>query len=336
MVGAVLVKGGKIIAQGWHKRFGGDHAEIEAFKRSANKSKGSTLYVTLEPCSHYGKTPPCVDQVIARGVKRVVIAMKDPNPLTNGKSIAKLKRSGIKVETGILKEEAETLNRSFITFISAKRPYTVLKIAQTLDGKTASATGDSKWITSDATRKFSRGERKKFDAILVGINTVLQDDPRLDAPGKKNFKKIVVDTELRIPSKAKVLSNPFQCILATTANAKKDKIKQLKKKGAEVIVCPVKKNRVDLKWLMKELGRRDIGRLLIEGGAHIAGSALKENIVDKIQIYCAPKILGAQKAQTSIVGLNIPLIDRSVRLKDITVRQLNSDILIEGYVHRNR
>ena len=337
MVGAVIVKNGIVVAEGWHRCFGGDHAEIEALKKAGAKAKGATLYVTLEPCHHYGKTPPCVNAIIASGIKRVVVAMKDPNPLTNGKSLAKMKKAGLQVSVGILRDDAQKLNESFITYIRAKKPFVVLKMAQTLDGKIASSTGNSKWITDEKTRIFSKDQRKTFDAILVGINTILKDDSQLNAPGKKNFKKIILDTTLKIALKARLLAgtSAANCIIATTKKHNKNKMKQLKDKGAEVIVCPLKDKGVDLKWLMRELARRSIGRVLIEGGSHVAGSALKAKVVDKIQIYLAPKILGDQNALSAISGLNVLLVDQAVQLKDVQITQFNSDILIEGYVHRN-
>ncbi len=337
MVGTVIVKGSKIIAQGWHHQCGADHAEIDAFKKAKKDVKGATLYVTLEPCHHVGRTPPCVDEIIKRGIKEVIIAMKDPNPLTNGKSISKLKRAGIKVQVGVLEKEAQKINEAFVKYIRTGMPFVVAKSAQTLDGKIATATGDSKWITSDKTRAFARAKRDEFDAILVGGNTVLKDNPSLNAH-KKTIKKVVVDSKLAISPKAKLFSgvNLSDCILATTKQASQTKIRAFEKKGITVLVCPQNKAGVDLKWLFKELAKRSIISILIEGGATIIGDALKNNLVDKMHIYVAPKIVGDQKALSAIVGLNTRYINQALQFTDVNLAKIDQDFFITAYVHRNR
>jgi diaminohydroxyphosphoribosylaminopyrimidine deaminase/5-amino-6-(5-phosphoribosylamino)uracil reductase len=335
MVGAIVVKDGKIIGGSWHKRCGGPHAEIAALQRAGGRAKGAKLYVTLEPCFHFGRTPPCVDAVISAGIKEVIIGMKDPNPLTNGKSIAKLRRAGIKVKVGILQKELEGLNEAFVKYITRKMPFVVAKSAQTLDGKIAPASGGSKWITSKKTRAFSRRLRNDFDAILVGINTVLKDDPGLNAPRKsKRLKKIILDSRLRIPPTAKLFKNtlPADCLIATTTKAGSEKIDRFRKRGIQVIVCPQKNGGVDLKWLFKELAKREIANLLIEGGAHVIGSALNAKLVDKRHIFVAPKIMGDKNALDAAYGFKGSRLAQAVKLKEVTVQRIGGDIFVEGTV----
>ena len=333
MVGAVVVRGNKIVGEGWHKKCGGPHAEIFALQQAGQRAKGATLYVTLEPCAHFGRTPPCVDKIIASGVKEVVIGIKDPNPLMNGKSIKKLQRAGIKIRVGLLAEDLQRMNESFLKYITIRRPFVVAKIAQTLDGKIATATGESQWITSAPAREFTHHLRNEFDAILVGINTVLKDDPRLNAPSKR-LKKIIVDSQLRLPVKAKLLAGvkPGDCIVAATAKSNLSKRKRLERKGIAVLVCPQKAGKVDLSYLLKELAKQEITSVLIEGGAQVIGNALKAKVVDKLHVLIAPKIMGDQRALTSVQGLNIQRLQDVVRLKNTTLTFLGEDILIDGYV----
>lgn len=333
MVGAVIVKNGKIIAQGFHHHRGGPHAEVVAMQKTKADLAGATMYVTLEPCFHYGRTPPCVDAVIKSRIRNVVIGMKDPNRLANGKSITKLRRAGIKVRSGLLEKELLQMNEAFVKYITKKMPFVVAKTAQTLDGKIATEKGESKWITSDITRKYSHDLRNEFDAIMVGINTVLKDDPRLNAP-KKRLKKVILDSSLQIPLKAKLFKDakPEDCFIATTKKADKKKLGQLEKRGVNVVVCPAKNKHVDLKWLMKELAKREITKVLIEGGGKVIGSALKDKLVDKMMLYIAPKIIGEQNAVSSIDGLKALRLKGAVGLRGIEVRSIGEDFLIEGYI----
>ncbi|HQP10502.1 MAG TPA: bifunctional diaminohydroxyphosphoribosylaminopyrimidine deaminase/5-amino-6-(5-phosphoribosylamino)uracil reductase RibD [Candidatus Omnitrophota bacterium] len=335
LVGAVIVKGREVIAEGWHHRCGCDHAEIIALKKAGRRAEGAKMYVTLEPCYHYGRTPPCVDRVIASGIKEVIIGTKDPNPLTNGKSMAKLRRAGIKVKVGILQQDLKAINEPFFKYAIGNMPFIAVKSAQSLDGKIATAAGQSKWITSNAARQYARKVRDEFDAILVGINTVLKDDPRLNGSRKtKHLKKIILDSSLRIPLKARLFARtaPSDVFVATTAKAPRGKKAILQKKGATVIVCPQRKGRLDLRWLFKELAGLKITSILIEGGAHVIGNALQERLVDKAYIYMAPIILGDQNALSSVVGIGTSDINRAVRLKRMVLRQIKGDIFLEGYL----
>jgi diaminohydroxyphosphoribosylaminopyrimidine deaminase / 5-amino-6-(5-phosphoribosylamino)uracil reductase len=338
MVGAVIVKDGKVIAEGYHACCGGDHAEVAAFRKAGDKTRGATLYVTLEPCSHHGRTPPCVDRVIASGVKKVVIGMKDPNPRVNGRAVKALKKHGIRVETGVLERELRKMNEDFVKYITKKMPFVVVKTAQTLDGKIATKSGQSKWITSQASRDHARRLRNRFGAILVGINTVLNDDPLLTpADPAKRLIKIILDSDLEISLKARLFQNtrPQDVIIATTSRSSNAKRSALTRK-ATVLIIPSRNMRVDLKLLFKELAKREISSILIEGGATVVGDALKNNLVDKALVFVAPKILGDAGARSSVVGFKANHVDQSVRLKDWSVQPVGDDLLIEGYVHGHR
>ncbi len=335
MVGVVVVKSGRIIAEGWHKRAGGDHAEVDAFKKIGSKTKGATLYVTLEPCSHWGRTPPCTDAIIKAGIKRVVIGVLDPNPKIHGQSVKILRKAGIKVEVGFLQEELTRMNEIFNKYITKRMPFVVAKCAQTLDGKIATATGESKWITSIPTRNYAHRLRNEFDAIIVGINTVLQDDPRLNPiPKTKYLKKIIVDSSLQVPLKARLFQGtaPSNVIVATTAKAVNKKVKQLSKMGVQIWMAPAKgkHGHIDLKWLFKELAKHEIAHVLIEGGGCLIGRALKDGLVDRMMIYVAPKIIGDQDALSAIAGLNIRNIKKVLKLKNMTATQIGRDILLGG------
>lgn len=336
MVGAVVVKGDKIIADGYHHRCGGPHAEIVAMRKVLPAGlRGAKLYVTLEPCFHYGRTPPCVDAVIKSGIREVIVGMRDPNPLTHGQSLDKMKRAGIKVKVGVLQKELAALNEVFFKYTKTKMPFVTTKTAQTLDGKIATATGQSQWITSERSRKHARRLRNDFDAIMVGVNTILKDNPGLDAERpSKRLKKIVVDSSLRTPLSAKIFicTASEDCLIATTARAEEEKVLALHKKGVPIILCPEKEGQVDLRWLMKELGRREITSILIEGGARVIGGALKERLVDKMLIFIAPKIIGDQDALSSVVGCQTLHVDHSMRLIDTMLCRLGEDILLEGHV----
>ena len=343
MVGAVIVKGGRVVAEGWHKYYGGDHAEVDAIKKAGDKARGATLYVTLEPCSHFGLTPPCTEAITKAGIKKVVVGVLDPNPITHGKSVKILRKAGIEVQVGFLEQELTQMNEAFNKYIRTKMPLVVAKCAQTLDGKIATATGQSKWITSSESRAHAHRKRNEFDAIMVGINTVLQDDPQLN-PTKKDkvLKKIVVDSSLRIPLKARLLHvrRPSDVIVVTTARASKKKIQQLTNKGVQVWVAPAKgiHRHVDLRWLFKELGKKKIAYMLIEGGGRLIGRALKDGLGDRMMIYGAPQIIGDQKGLSAIAGLNIQHIDRALELKNVTIQSIGKDFLIEGEldVHGHR
>lgn len=341
LVGAVIVKDGKIIAKGYHAQCGGDHAEVAALKSAGAKAKGSTLYVTLEPCSHYGRTPPCVQSIIKSGVVKVVIGMKDPNPLMNGQSVRILQKAGIEVKVGFLVEELARLNEVFIKFMTRRMPFVTAKIAQTLDGKIATSTGESKWITSQEARDYARGRRDEFDAIMVGAKTVQKDNPGLNPRDpKKRLKKVIIDSQLTITPQKKLFqgTDPHDIILATTSKAAQARMKVFKKMGCTVLVAPSKdvSGQVDLTWVMKALAKLEISSVLIEGGGRLISAALSDGLVDRMMVYIAPKILGDNEGVQALSGWNIKKLADMISLKDVTVQRIYPDVLIEGYVHRNR
>lgn len=333
IVGAVLVKNGRVIAEGYHRRCGEDHAEVVALKKAGLQAKGATLYVTLEPCHHVGRTPPCVDAVIKSQIKEVVIAHLDPNPLTSGKSVKKLRKAGIKVEVGVLKEECQKANEIFIKYITKKLPFVVAKSAQSLDGKIALANGLSKWITSEKSRAHARKIRDEFDAIMVGINTVLKDDPGLTGVRKdKCLKKIIVDSRLRISSHAKLFkSGSASDCYVLTGKADQAKINAFRQNGVHVLICPARNGRVDLTFGLRELAKREIASVLIEGGAHLIGSALKDGLVDKLHIYVAPVVVGDEKALSSVVNLGPKKFSQAVQLRDFEIKNMGEDIFLSAY-----
>jgi diaminohydroxyphosphoribosylaminopyrimidine deaminase/5-amino-6-(5-phosphoribosylamino)uracil reductase len=335
MVGALLVKSGRIIAADYHRKAGSPHAEVLVLKKAGARAHGATLYVTLEPCCHtLKKTPPCTDAIIKSGITEVVIAMIDPNPEVSGRGIKILRAAGIRTITGVLKYDARRLNEAFVKFISTGKPFVTLKIAQSLDGKIATARGESKWITGHQARNMVQKIRKGVDAILVGMGTVEKDDPSLDCRINRgrNPYRIIVDSSLRIPLRAKVLKHAdSKTIIATTDRAPDKKINDILKSGNRVIVLKERKGRVDLKKLMKELGKLEITSLLIEGGSSISASVLSERLVDKVMFFSAPKIIGGEDAIPSVGGTSPSRLINAIPVKDLRVMAVGKDVLIEGY-----
>ncbi|ABK62611.1 riboflavin biosynthesis protein RibD [Clostridium novyi NT] len=340
LVGAVIVKDNKIIGQGYHERFGGAHAEVNALKNATEDVTGATMYVTLEPCSHYGKTPPCANTIVKSGIKEVIVGMRDPNELVAGRGINILKENGIKVIVGVFEEEIKKINEIFIKYITTKEPFCILKTAMTLDGKIATVMGDSKWISNELSREYVHEIRHRVAGIMVGIGTVLKDDPslttRLKEKTGRDATRIIVDSKGRIPLNSKVLNldSKEKTIIATTKLADKLKIEEIKKKGAEVIITPIKNGKVDLKFLVIELGKMNIDSILLEGGGTLNYSALNEGIVDKVISFIAPKIIGGQDAKTSVAGEGIKKISDAVTLHDIEISNFQEDVVIEGYVKK--
>lgn len=336
MVGAVLVKEGRIIGEGYHTSAGADHAEIVALKAAGDEARGATLYLNLEPCCHYGRTPPCTEAIIRAGVKRVVASTFDPNPLVAGKGAERLKAAGIDVEIGLLSEEAKRLNEAFFTFIIKGRPFVILKVAASLDGKIATKAGESRWITGEAARKKVHELRDEVDAVLVGIGTVLKDDPlltvRLDRERTRDPLRVIVDSHARLPLKANVLKDPRQTWVAVSPEAPQERVEALQRQGANVLVIEGSPRKVSLGKLMEELGRRGIMSLMIEGGSEINGSAFQEGIVDKLILFYAPLLIGGQEAPSIIGGSGVEHLPQAIRLKDVRIERLGDDLFIEAYI----
>ncbi|MEK6869510.1 MAG: bifunctional diaminohydroxyphosphoribosylaminopyrimidine deaminase/5-amino-6-(5-phosphoribosylamino)uracil reductase RibD [Nanoarchaeota archaeon] len=328
LVGCVIVKRGKIVGKGYHKKYGEEHAEINALRAAGKKANNSTMYVNIEPCSHWGKTSPCTEKIVEAGVREVIVGMEDPNPLVDG--YKELKFRGLKTRIGIRRDEAQKLNEAYVKHMRTKKPFVILKLAMSLDGKIATSTGDSKYITGMEARKYVHQLRNDVDAVMVGINTVARDNPLLDSRlvKGKNPIKVIVDSSLKISERAKVLKDPNKVIIATTSKAQKSKIEKLQHKGVRVIVLKPKKGLVDLNELMKELGKSEIALVMIEGGAELSGNAIKEGIVDKVLIFTAPKIIG--NGLGPIKNLGIKKVDKAINLKNVSTRKIGKDLLVEG------
>ena len=345
LVGAVIVKNGEIIGEGWHEQYGGLHAERNAIKNfeerviSGKNAKediaGATMYVTLEPCCHYGKTPPCTEAIIENGIKRVVIGSADPNPLVAGKGMEILKNSGIEVQSGILQKECDELNYVFFHFIKTKTPYVVMKYAMTLDGKIATVTGKSKWITGEKARARVHEDRNRYSAIMAGIGTVLSDNPmltcRMENGQGRNPVRIICDTNLKTPIDSAIVQTAAQIktIIATVSDDILIHIPYMEK-GCEILTVSKKDGRIDLSELMIELGKRNIDSILLEGGSTLNFSALESGIVNRIQAYISPKLFGGEKAKTPVGGEGILEVSECFELKNKKVSLIDEDILIEG------
>ncbi len=331
-VGAVIVKNGKVIGSGWHRKAGLPHAEIEALRSAKGDVKGSTLYVTLEPCVHYGRTPPCADAVIESGLRRVVVGAKDLNALVAGNGIRKLKTGGLDVESGVLESECRSINRPFEKFITTKTPYVTLKLASTLDGRIAVATGESRWITGEASRKAVHRLRSEADAVMVGVNTLLSDDPELTVRKVrgKDPLKVVLDSSFKTPFSAKVFNNPERLVIFTGGGASAAKVKKALGLGARVVAVPAKNDGLDIRRVLKELGRLEVSSLLVEGGGTLAASLVKAGLVDRFVFFISPMLIGAD-GRPSIGSLGLRRLEAAPKLKDVVVKRSGCDILIEGY-----
>jgi diaminohydroxyphosphoribosylaminopyrimidine deaminase/5-amino-6-(5-phosphoribosylamino)uracil reductase len=340
MVGSVVVKDGRVVGRGYHAKAGAPHGEVVALEDGSVHAKGATLYVTLEPCCHYGRTPPCTKAIIAAGIRRVVAAMRDPNPLVSGKGLEELRQAGIEVKLPVLETEAAALNEVFITYITTKRPFVLLKVAASLDGKIATVTGESRWITNERSRLLVHQLRDQVDAVMVGINTVLRDDPllttRLPGGGGRDPIRIIVDTRLRTPCEARALtaSTAAYTLIATTPEAPREKRHQLEAAGAQILVVEGEGPGVPLRPLMEQLGAMQVTSILLEGGGELHGSALRAGIVDKVWYFLAPKLIGGRAAPPAIAGEGFARLEEAVTLERMQVRQLDDDLLIEGYVRR--
>ncbi|NPV70491.1 MAG: bifunctional diaminohydroxyphosphoribosylaminopyrimidine deaminase/5-amino-6-(5-phosphoribosylamino)uracil reductase RibD [Firmicutes bacterium] len=336
MVGALVVRDGVVVGSGYHERAGTPHAEIHALRAAGEMAKGATLYVTLEPCCHHGRTPPCVDSVIAAGIKRVVAAMVDPNPKVAGNGLDSLRRAGIEVTVGVLAGQAARLNEVFVKHITTGLPFVLLKMAMTMDGKIATRTGDSRWITGEEARRRVHQLRREYDAVLVGVGTVLEDDPRLTVRlvDGRDPARVVLDAHARTPPTARIVRNDSRApaIIVAGERAPESRVRDLRACGAEVWILPESRGRIVWRRLLEELGRRELPSLLIEGGAEVAASALASRIVDKVAFFMAPKIAGGRTAPGPVGGPGILRMADALPVSGVDVQRVGDDILIEGYL----
>lgn len=340
LVGAVIVKDNRVVGCGWHRKAGTPHAEVHALNQAGELAQGSDVYVTLEPCAHYGKTPPCSKALVEAKVKNVYGGLLDVNPKVAGKGFKILEDAGIHVEYGFLQDELRKQNEVFFKWIEHKKPFIVLKAAMTLDGKIATATGQSKWITNETSRAYGYKLRDIYDGIMVGINTVIEDNPMLTArvDGGKNPIRIVVDSSLKIDINANVVQDKSaKTIVATTDKADKDKILKLQAQDVDVIVVDKDENdKVDIEKLLDILGQQNICSILVEGGATLSGSFVAKKLVDKVYFFIAPKIVGGKEAKTPVAGTGILNLQEALSLKDIQIEKLKEDILIIGRVDKDK
>ena len=335
MVGALVVKNGKIIGKGFHERAGLAHAEIMALNEAGKNTKGATLYVTLEPCVHFGRTPPCVDSIIKSAIKEVVIGMIDPNHLNNGRGVIMLKQHGIKVRVGLGENKLKKINESFIKYITKEMPFITVKVAESLDGRIATKTGDSKWITSDKSRSLSHRLRQNYDAIMVGVNTVLRDNPKLDTWfSKKHPTKIIVDSQLSVPQNAFIFSGNSQVILVTlpAKPGQETENRKILAQKAKILEVKEKAGQINLRDMLKKLARLEITNIIVEGGGTLNGSLFDEGLVDKVLFFISPKIIGGKDAIGSVMGRGVSRMEKAIRLKNITLKRICEDFLVEGYV----
>ena len=335
MVGAVLVRDGKVVGMGAHMRAGEPHAEVHALNTAGEAARGADLYVTQEPCAHVGRTPPCTDAVIAAGVRRVVVGMQDPNPKVDGRGIAALRAAGITVVTGVLEPRVRRLNEFFVKHATTGLPFVTAKFAMSLDGRIATHSGESKWITSEEARAEVQRLRHMHDAILVGANTVLRDDPNLTTrlpEGGRSPLRIVVDSRLRIPYEARIFAQESgSVLLATSDRARGDRLREFERRGVPVVVLPADHGRVGLPDLLRHLGRQETISLLIEGGSSMHGSAFDQRLVDKVVAFVAPRIIGGVEAPGAVGGHGVDALVDARPLRDVEVRSLGPDLMVSGY-----
>jgi diaminohydroxyphosphoribosylaminopyrimidine deaminase / 5-amino-6-(5-phosphoribosylamino)uracil reductase len=339
MVGAVIVRDGTVVGEGFHRAAGEPHAEVEALAGAGEQARGATLYVTLEPCAHEGRTPPCAPAVIAAGIERVVIATADPNPRVNGRGITALRRAGVSSEIGLLGTDAQAQNRAFFTWVRHSRPHVTLKAAMTVDGKIADFHGESRWITGEEARAEAHRLRSRSDAIVVGIGTALRDDPsltvRLREPWPREPHRVVIDSEGRLPVTARLIraGTPARAVIAVGLSEPTPRTRALEEAGATVVRCPAAGGRVDVTRLLTWLAEREVTAILLEGGGEANSAFLEADLVDRVAMFIAPVLLGGRAAPTAVAGGGRPLKD-ALRIRGAAVRRVGEDFLLEGDIDR--
>lgn len=334
LVGAVIVKEGRVIGEGWHEQYGGLHAERNAFKNCMESPQGADLYVTLEPCCHYGKTPPCVEAILEHRIAKVVVGLTDPNPLVCGKGMEKLQAAGVEVMSGVEEEALREQNRVFLKYITTKQPYVVLKTAMSLDGKIATYTGDSKWITGEEARQRVQQMRSEYMGIVTGIGTVLADDPMLNCrlEGKhRQPVRIIVDSQARIPLGSRLVrtAGDYPTIIACTGNVEKKKIEVLKSAGVRILFCAEQDGRVDVADLLRLLGEEKIDSVLLEGGGELNYSFVQQGLVDEVYAFIAPKMIGGREAKTPVEGQGFGQMKEVMEWKKTEIEKVGEDVLLK-------
>ncbi|OGP51372.1 MAG: riboflavin biosynthesis protein RibD [Deltaproteobacteria bacterium RBG_13_43_22] len=335
VVGAVVVRKGMVVGQGFHQKAGGPHAEPIALAQAGEKARGATLYISLEPCNHFGRTPPCTQAILESGIRKVVFGMADPNPAVAGRGADWLSSRGIDVVQGVLEEDCRRLNEVYIKWIKTGLPFVILKAAVSLDGRIATRTGDSKWISNEKSRLLVHGIRNQVDGVLVGIGTVVKDDPwltvRLPRGKIKDPLRIVLDPRLRIPLKARILKGPAKTVIITGGKVVSDKRQAIEKKGVEILSLPCRDGHISIKKMMTLLGKKGITSLLVEGGAEVYGAFLDERQADKLVVFITPCLIGGRKAKGMIGGIGAASISEALRFKEMKVKSWAGDILVEAY-----
>ena len=334
MVGCVIARGAEIIGEGWHRAFGQPHAEVEALRLAGHRASGATMYVTLEPCCHHGKTPPCTQAVIRAGIRRVVVTMRDPFPLVAGQGIAELENAGIEVSVGLMEQEARFLNAPYIKLVSENRPWVIAKWAMTLDGKIATCTGDSRWISCEISRDFVHRLRGRVDAVIVGIGTAQADNPLLTArpPGPRTAVRIVLDSLGRLPLDSQLVqtAREIPVLVAVSPQAPSDRRNQLESHGCEVFECNGDSHAERLLALLDELGRRRMTNVLFEGGSKVFGTLFDHHLVDEVHVFIAPKIVGGDNGRTPVAGIGVECLAHAQGLRVIRCEKSGDDFYISG------
>jgi diaminohydroxyphosphoribosylaminopyrimidine deaminase / 5-amino-6-(5-phosphoribosylamino)uracil reductase len=338
MVGCVIARGAEILGEGWHRRFGGPHAEVDALRVAGGRARGATLYVTLEPCCHHGKTPPCTRAVLQAGIARVVVATADPFPQVAGGGLAELSAAGVDVQSGLLQQEAQSLNAPYLKLLSTGRPWVVAKWAMTLDGKIATRMGDSRWISSEASRQVVHQLRGRMDAILVGRGTAAADDPQLTArpPGPRTAVRIVVATRASVPPESHLArtAREVPVLIATGPEAEGADCDRLRTAGCEIFVCEGTTPQERIEVLLDELGRRRMTNILVEGGGRLLGSLFDARLIDEAHVFIALKLAGGSEAPSPIAGCGVDAIGAALTLRNSVVRQIGGDVYLHGKVMR--
>jgi len=339
LVGCTIVRDGDVVGEGWHGQFGGPHAEIEALRIAGTLAAGATMYVTLEPCAHFGKTPPCTQAIVASGIRRVVAATVDSFPAVSGQGLAELRSAGLDVSVGLSADEARRLNAPYLKLVEAGRPWTIAKWAMTLDGKIATRGGESRWISSKASRHIVHALRGRVDAIVVGIGTALADDPMLTArpAGPRVATRVVLDTRARLPSTSRLVRSAGDApvLVATGSEARADDVARLAGAGCEVVCCEGDNHRARLDFLLAELGRRRMTNVLVEGGGEVLGSLLDLNQIDEVHVFIAPKLFGGAAARGPLAGLGCAGIEDRAELDEVHLETIGQDVYLRGRVRRS-